>query len=196
MKLKRLHRYKIWLVMPVLACILIGSFTLGAKPASACSCAGDASFSDKLKHADAVFSGEVKAIRPALFSSEWNAEEVTFDVQQAWSDQVHKRMAVETSRDSASCGFGFEKGKSYLVYAAYDDRGALLTHLCSGNDQIGNAKAAADLAQLNAQATSYPLKMGSNAWLHGYRLYAFMVLVILLGLGIALWVYRYRRRNR
>lgn len=195
MKLKRLHKYKIWLAMPVLACILLGLFTLGAKPASACSCAGDASFSDKFKHADVVFSGKVQAIRLALFSSEWNAEEVTFEVQQAWSDQVHKRMAVETSQDSASCGYEFEKGKSYLVYGAYDDRGALLTHLCSGNGQLGNSQATEDLAQLNAQTTSYPLKMGSNAWLHGYRLYAAMVLVILLGLGIALWVYRYRRRN-
>ncbi len=168
---------------------------LTAKSAYACSCAVESSFSDKLERAEAVFSGKVIAIRPAMISSEWNAQQVTLDVQQGWSEGVHQRMSVETSGESAACGYTFEKGSSYIVYAYNNEGGALATSACSGNYKLSSPDGAAELIRLSTVA-SIPLLAGSNIWFNGYRLYAGILVSAVVVMWASLWISRYRRRHR
>jgi hypothetical protein len=67
------------------------------------------------------------------------------EVDKVWKGELGKTQLVYTARDGASCGFGFEKGKEYLVYA-YSDNDRLVTSMCDRTKLISNA--AGDLSLL------------------------------------------------
>ena len=51
--------------------------------------------------------------------------ETTFRVVRYWSEVVGREVSVKTSNIGGGCGFPFEAGKRYLVFAARDENGAL-----------------------------------------------------------------------
>jgi hypothetical protein len=134
----------------------------------------------ELNRSGAVFAGKVVAIDapsglPTLTrsfpfidfqSSSADPVSVTFDVSDVWKGPAYRRMVLTTSRESASCGYPFQLGETYLVYAA--DRGdGLTTHLCSRTNSISQAQP--DLVALGPGAA--PTLDGvaqprpSNSWL-------------------------------
>jgi hypothetical protein len=74
---------------------------------------------------------------------------VTFDVSQVWKGPEFTSLAVSTAQSSASCGYTFEFGRDYLVYA-YGAEENLEVGLCSRTQLLADAEA--DLAELG-QAT-------------------------------------------
>ncbi len=100
-----------------------------ATPAFACSCAM-ATPSEQFENATAVFVGTVKDI-----SADGYDNIVDFDVSESQKGSNTKTASVTTSQQGASCGFVFEEGKEYIVYA-YDDNGGLGTGMCSGTSLI------------------------------------------------------------
>ena len=72
---------------------------------------------------------------------------VIFKVSRVWKGRRSPRLVVTTSGSSASCGYSFEQGKEYLVYASAEPR--LTTGLCSGTKPLSMAQA--DLAYLEQQ---------------------------------------------
>ncbi len=98
-------------------------------PAFACSCAM-ATPSEQFENAKAVFVGTVKDI-----SADGYDNIVDFDVSESRKGLNTKSVSVTTSQQGASCGFSFEKGREYTVYA-YDDNGDLGTGICSGTSLL------------------------------------------------------------
>jgi hypothetical protein len=101
-------------ILLALAVILIAS----AENSFACSCVvKDEPLEKQIQNAfadsGAVFSGVVMAVEPA---GEY-AYSVTIKTASVWKGEVMKEFTVTTARQSAMCGYNFEVGKKYLVYA-------------------------------------------------------------------------------
>jgi hypothetical protein len=77
--------------------------------------------------------------------------DVEIQVDRSWKKARCGTVVVQTPSDSAMCGFGFEVGKSYLIYADMQ-KGKLSTNLCSRTRTI--EEAGEDLAALGEPETS------------------------------------------
>jgi hypothetical protein len=67
---------------------------------------------------------------------------VLFEVTNTWKGVNETQVRVYTATNSASCGFNFNLGDEYLVYAS-GDKSRLITGLCDRTTHI--SKAAKDL---------------------------------------------------
>lgn len=134
----------------VLSAVIV-LFLAGASDIFACSCMVDAkqSTSKKIqtsyKQATVVFYGEVTEVKRGSGTGESidpNQEPVTvkFKVERLWKGRVTSEVIVRTAGNSAMCGFNFEAGKKYLVYA--NDAGSgLQTNICTRTSvSSGDAK--------------------------------------------------------
>ena len=83
---------------------------------------------------------------------------VRFEVSKIWKGKLEQQIVVTTSGSSASCGYSFQKGAEYLVYASAQEA-KLQTGLCSGTKPLSQAQA--DLAVLGTGET--PTAERSNA---------------------------------
>ena len=133
--------------------LLIGSSC--SPVARACSCAPPPAPLVALGEADAVFSGTVVARRapgrprPGGTWSSMDPMEYTIAVLEAWKGELADTVAVRTARLSASCGYPFEVGTRYLIYArTRADTGCLRTNLCTRTKPLKYADE--DVAELNS----------------------------------------------
>ena len=138
-----------WVLLIVLIC-LIGS----GKRVHACSCATNAPPCEATWTAGAVFVAQVMAIEPfvddvdPLKGIPFNLR-VRLRVTEQFRGGVGSNADVYTQSDSASCGYAFEAGRTYLVYARrYRDRWAV--NYCSRTRVIEDA--VSDLAYLRGPA--------------------------------------------
>jgi hypothetical protein len=155
----RLHnqQWRLWLSVVVVGSALF--FSLPPCTVFACSCLQPGTPIAELNRSDAVFAGTVVAIDgpsgvPTLTTSfpfivfqnsSADPVSVTFDVSDVWKGPAYRQISVATSGDSASCGYSFQIGETYLVYAM--GQGAeLTTSLCSRTSSLSQAQS--DLAAL------------------------------------------------
>jgi hypothetical protein len=97
-----------------------------------------------------VFEGEVESIErlPNRQGPQYMPERVvTFRVSAAHRGSVGTKVEVRTGGSSASCGFPFEEGERYLVYA-HQGAGGLATGICSRTRRLVDA--ADDLAYIRS----------------------------------------------
>jgi len=97
-----------------------------------------------MERADVVFSGKVETIEPAPMPGDdpkWPARlKVTLRLRAVWKGVPEgERVTVFTASQSAACGFEFQSGKKYLVYA-YDSDGELTATLCSRTTLLKRAE--------------------------------------------------------
>ena len=119
-------------LLPLLL-VLLGLAFLKPDVAGACSCAG-ASPEESAAQADLVFLGtvaEVTLTNRSVRAGSSDPLRVVFDVQTVYKGDGEEELVLETARDGASCGYTFQVGQRYLVYARAVD-GVLTTDLCSG----------------------------------------------------------------
>ncbi len=111
-----------------LGLVLLSSAVSWTAPlgASACSCA-EQPFETAHAGAAAIFEGRAASIAP----QEDGRLLVTFDVVQTWRAAGHEHVEVLTQALEATCGYPFEIGTSYLVYAAEAEGDRYLVSLCS-----------------------------------------------------------------
>lgn len=102
-----------------------------------CMCVKSPDVPAALGRADAVFAGVIvgkqdAAAENAMLSS-MDPIAYFFDVTDVWKGAVGDTAVVTTARHSASCGYPFELGRSYIVYATYSRtvEGELRTNLCT-----------------------------------------------------------------
>jgi hypothetical protein len=111
----------------------------------ACSCAVSGSPAEALARADAVFAGEVVSVRVGRSSllsySSADPVSVKFNVSRVWKGPRSDTITIKTVRSEVSCGYEFEEGRKYVVYARNGETG-----LCSRTAGLENA--VADLAAL------------------------------------------------
>jgi hypothetical protein len=83
-----------------------------------------------------VFSGEVLEItrRPQSFYVE-----VKFRVKQLWKGDIPEEVTVVTGMGGGDCGYSFEIGKDYLLYAYTSDGNKLGTNICQRTTQLTDA---------------------------------------------------------
>lgn len=113
----------------------IAAFLFAAPESSyACSCfvpladSVEKQVENALDEAAAVFSGKVVEVTPTTDDS--YSVNVKFKVTSKWKGVSDKIVVVNTGQNTAMCGFNFEVGKTYVVYAHRIDSG-LSTTICS-----------------------------------------------------------------
>ena len=109
-----------------------------AEQVYACSCAQPGSPSEELEKFSAVFAGRVVSVQ---LSYDPDGRTVTredrgtigFEVSAVWKGTVYEEINITTPPTGGSCGFTFEEGEEYIVYA-YDSpyvEGGYATGICS-----------------------------------------------------------------
>lgn len=87
----------------------------------------------RLKDSQAVFSGEVIKITDVPASREIL---VKIRLLESWKGILPEEINITTDRSPGSCGYPFEVGKSYLVFAHRSEEGNLTTGLCLRNREL------------------------------------------------------------
>ncbi len=145
--------------------LLIVGLPCVAKPVEACSCLQEKPPCDAFGAADAVFSGVV-----VEFSKQFDGHEIEVDgrkmkipyavVARLLIDKAYKGVSgteveITTGAGGGDCGYAFQTGRHYLVYAyRVEQNGKLGTGICSRTRPLEAAKE--DLAFLNTLAKAKP----------------------------------------
>ncbi len=120
--------------------LMIASVMLSADAALACTCAPAGSAARELDRSTAVFAGKVVEVRRHRRAQDIFGEvEVVFRVEKAWKGVEARTVSVFTSSHSAACGYGFKRGRTYLVYAHANADGRLSTGICSRTRRLKDA---------------------------------------------------------
>jgi hypothetical protein len=114
--------------LAILLTLVAGMFVLTSSPAYACDVEDPPSPDIAVEQATAVFSGEVQELIETERADGETAHAVTFDVSRVWKGVRSETVSVETEASEAICGYPFEVGEQYLVYA-HGDPGELYTGL-------------------------------------------------------------------
>ena len=111
-----------WLIGGGLAIILsaFGIFLATPQPVQACSCVM-LTPPEQLEMASTVFHGRVTAMEPftpaANSPKPWLDTTVQFQVDTVWKGTVAENIVIAVVSANEACGFEFDVGKEYLVYA-------------------------------------------------------------------------------
>ena len=143
---------------------IAGSLAISEMPkAFACECIGPSPPSKAFDESTAVFAGRVTSIE----SVDYN-KKVYFDVERVWKGKVENAVTTSTGGDSGACGYDFEEGREYLVYA-YGDKESLGTGICTRTQPVIDAYV--DMAALGPgyiPSQSLPPEEGTkNIWALG-----------------------------
>lgn len=111
----------------------------------ACSCAPPPEPKKALEQATAVCLAEVAKVEDAGLE-----RTVTLKVGKWWKGGEAAELTVSTAKSGAACGYGFETGKKYLVYAHAQGEKAKPLHvsLCSRTRTQKEAEASGDFKAL------------------------------------------------
>lgn len=100
-------------------------FTAQVQPTYACSCVMPGTPQEEMGNAEAVFSGKVLEIEESGYGYD-----VTLQVLEAWKGTDEATVQVHTGMGGGDCGFNFEEGREYVVYASSSE-GELEVYSCS-----------------------------------------------------------------
>lgn len=129
--------------------------TAGQTPVGACSCGGRGVACEAVWNSEAVFVGTVVSLGPEIDSERLvgthrvsrRERVVRLKVTEAFRGVDVGDLTVRTAASSASCGFSFEAGRAYVVFADSDPfSGALTVSLCSSTGLV--EQSAEELAYL------------------------------------------------
>jgi hypothetical protein len=127
--------------LSVMVCLL--AFGLEAE-IIACDCAPPPPPKKALESATAVCLAEVVSIEEV-----GQNRTVTLKVTKWWKGGEKAELIVSTSKSGASCGYGFQKGNKYLIYAhAQEKDKPLRVSLCSRTRTVKEAEASGDFKEL------------------------------------------------
>jgi hypothetical protein len=106
-------------------------------PTYACTCSDSLTFEEAKQQSVAIFSGVVVGIRtgpPQLFNAVW----VDFMAGAYWKGIHNADPSLITPANEGLCGFPFEVGAEYLVYAGEEPtEGFLIVNLCGRTHETG-----------------------------------------------------------
>lgn len=163
----------------------------------ACSCAEPPPVEEALERATRVFSGEVIEIvdpgKNKWIRSSNEPIEVIVKVDRVWKGNVGRQATVTTALSTASCGYPFAIGESYLIYAS--DLGETDTNLCGRTAKLSNAEA--DLLVLGEgdipRYTPHPQK--ASIHFRPYVVGGVIVMVVMIAIVLGLWRFLARRKG-
>jgi hypothetical protein len=122
-----------------------------ARQAFACDC-DVPTVKESLEHATAIFTGKVIKVEPVEPVEKNHTVRVTIEVDSVWKGEPRGTIHVFTPEDGGACGYGFEPGQTYLVYAKREADAAdtLTTDICTRTRKL--SEAGADLKELGDPA--------------------------------------------
>lgn len=123
----------------------------------ACTCLPPSPPAQAVAEADAVFLAKVISFEEMPARSERRARLAVIKI---WKGRPAEADSVFTALNSAACGYDFQVGETYLIYADKRETGQLWTHLCTRTAHI--SEAGEDLDYL-ASFSLFPLAVG-NYW--------------------------------
>jgi hypothetical protein len=130
----------------ILTLTFFGLLLFTQRNVSACSCVDipqtlEQEIKGRLKASKAVFSGEILKINETSQRRDVTGLDVTVKIRlkEVWKGQLTKEVIITTPDNSAACGYSFQVGKSYLVFADTTKGKILGTGLCSGNRRLETA---------------------------------------------------------
>lgn len=135
------------------------SLQINPTPVFACSCAKPGTPTQELKISTAVFSGKVIQISEVKIGNLLPKRKVKFNVENSWKAITQKTVSVLTGFGEGDCGFKFEKGESYLVYAR-GSKDALSTSTCGRTKKLAEARE--DLSELGPAAVDLKGKLATT----------------------------------
>jgi hypothetical protein len=122
-----------------------------------CYCGGTGNVPTAVRTSGAVFTGTVVAMRDTtvpMLDRPWRQRAVTLRVDRAWKGVESETVIVLTRWGGGDCGFPFEPGESYLVYAHGSPGEALVAGTCGRTAEL--SRAAADVRALGEPAWRSP----------------------------------------
>jgi hypothetical protein len=130
--------------------------------ANACSCFSGGPPCQSFGNTFAVFSGKVESVsdyKPPLSENateresrfNYSQKSFTFSLEESFRGQLGKKVEIITGKGGGDCGYNFEVGKTYLVYAYQQKDGKLGTGICTRTRPI--EKASEDLQYFREIAT-------------------------------------------
>lgn len=146
--------------------LVAGVLLLTPGRALACLCVAPGLPAEEMARSAAVLAGRVLRIdapRGGMVST-GDPVHVVFQVERVWKGPAVHNLVIVTARHSVSCGFPFEVGQEYLVYARAVE-GELHTSICSRTAPL--AAAGEDLAALGPGMAMAPAEAeppAANAW--------------------------------
>ncbi|WP_436238985.1 hypothetical protein [Paenibacillus sp. LjRoot153] len=207
------------MAIAVVFILIVMSLVLPSK-SYACSCALQTDLqTDPIKAVEqskAVFSGKVLAIEPKVLDINGILDHkiaVHFDVEKSWKGMNQTQAIVLTNLGEPSCGYTFQQGETYLVFAYdYDFKENMLqTSSCSLTKKLTTATL--ELSKMGQgvepiELVSLKDKMDTmaytNKWallkaiyhrLVRYHLLEFVQVAIILVIGAGLLLIRARRKS-
>lgn len=170
--------------------------TAAAGAARACSCMEAPWPGTAMLEADAVFVGRVFSQRPVQRTDGAQvtfAREVVFEVQHAWKGATSfARVLAQPASDG--CGFSFENGGAYLVYA-FRGPTDLWTGRCTRTTE--RAAGGIDFLLLGLPALSYETRLTSAPYLLSVAGVFGQLLLVGVHLAFAArWYEQWRARRR
>ena len=122
----------------------LGLFFPGSTSVKGCSCSIVSLFNKSIREqvleahreAKAVFVGKVVTVE-----SPPNAHYrmVTLEIQSGWKGPSTDRLVIMTGQGGGDCGYAFEVGETYLVYAYQYNKSYLGTNICQRTKPVGGA---------------------------------------------------------
>ncbi|WP_051530041.1 hypothetical protein [Anoxybacteroides tepidamans] len=168
------------------------SFIFSETPAYACDCVPPVSPKEAFAESKAVFAGKVVQIyetkieEPGL--GKWPKRAVVLAVERTWKGVDETHVVVYTGFSNADCGYPFEVGEKYLVYAYGESD--LFTNICSLIKPLAEAKH--DVNELGKGKV--PTKNVEVHKLEEHRLISYTVAAIVLA-GVLYGVQRWRKKR-
>ena len=143
----------------ILASILVTAIPAFSPVARACSCLleSNSMAEQALQGYDVVFLGRAMAITAReTLDAEIIHVDVALKVLESWKggSAPGDRLVVRTNPDSASCGYPFHVGTTFLVWAR-SSSGVLTTHLCDRTKPTGMVETETDLRHLRDLAETW-----------------------------------------
>ncbi len=142
-----------------LVSVFVTLLVLPPRDTYACSCSAPESVHEAYERATLVFEGR-------FINNEGDERDYAlphnFLVSRIWTGPFVSSVTVYTGRGGGDCGYPFEGGHSYLVYAHYVDPGEVFsTNICSRTRPIESA--GEDVAALGAGRVPPPAALNPTA---------------------------------
>ncbi len=193
--------------------MLLSSILTSPAPAWGCSCVEPRPPEEAFARTDAVFVGQVMGDGNSLWdqiqkeiAQAYNQavpplphirmiglyeRDISFDVQDSWQGVNTTQITVRTGSGGGDCGYNFQQGKQYLVYADHSPDGDLYASICTRTASLANAGEDLDYLRTvpKLELTDSPLR---------FNLPIFALVIGLLGvlmLSILIWQRRYIRKQ-
>lgn len=129
----------------LLICFIVSMVTIVA-PSSvyACSCAEPLTVEEELNRSEAVFSGRVLEVKEVKNLNGYMTKSALFEVSEIWKGGSESQIIIHTGGGGGDCGYHFEEGKEYLVYASlstmYGEKEQLVSIMCDRTNILAQAE--------------------------------------------------------